>query len=120
MLTGRITITQHAADRYVKRIDRSLTQEKAMQLLAFLAPTAAPLRERTIMGQEQWKIEAPFPCVLVVKRDKGIGAIPVVVTVFDAPQGGDAEPDEIDRIVNLQALECRAKKPVRSRGVRRW
>lgn len=119
MLTGRVQITAHAADRYVKRVDPSLTQEEAMQLLENLAPTAAPLRERTIMGQEQWKIEHPFPCVLVVKRDPGADSLPVVVTVFEG-KASEKRDDSIEQMVALQAFESRARKPRRARRVRHW
>lgn len=116
MLNGRIEITDHAAERYVKRVDRTLCTDEAKKLLAKLAPTAAPLREKTIMGQEQWRIEHPFPCVLVVKRDRGSGAVPVVVTVFEAFPNEVQDEDAIDdRMVALQAAECRAHKPRRVR-----
>lgn len=114
MLTGRVQITQHAAERYVKRIDGSLSSREAMALLEQLAPTAAPLKKKTIMGQEQWKLEHPFPCVLVVKRDGG-ATPPVVVTVWDAPPAEEDEQGEVDRIVALQAFETRAHKPRRVR-----
>lgn len=117
MLTGRVQITQHAADRYVKRVDGSLTLHQAKQLLETIALTAAPLREKTIMGQEQWKIEHPFPCVLVVKRDPGAGSLPIVVTVFEAAPG-NAQDDAIERLVALQASRSRAKKPRRARHFR--
>lgn len=113
MLT-RVQITGHAAERYVKRIDETLTVTEALALLEHLAPTATPLRQRTILGQEQWQLHEPKPCVLVVKRDDGYGGA-VVVTVLDAPAVPDGEEDPHEGIIQAQLLERRKSRRSRSR-----
>ncbi len=78
-----IAITHHAVDRFVERFAPEMSHDEARAHLEAKAPGAARLATRTVLGQEQWKIEGPA-CVLVVKRDRGGAA--VVVTVLPDPE----------------------------------
>lgn len=116
MLTTRVQITDHAAQRYVDRIDRTMPIEQARKLLEELAPTAAPLKKKTLMGQDQWKLEHPVPCVLVVKWDNdfNLGRVAVVVTVMDlpsAPSGTESDEERAMRIADAQVIQARRRKP---------
>jgi hypothetical protein len=121
MLIGRVHITHHAAEQYRKRIDDSLSLDATMQLLHDIAPTAGPLKGKTPAGQEQWRIEEPHPCVLVVKRDRGNASVAVVVTVLEAPIQA-ATGDDIDDasllelVIAQQAMASRQSKPRRVRN----
>ncbi len=75
--------TDHAVDRFVSRHVPELTTSEARMVLAHAAQSAVRLREKTALGQEQWRIDEP-PATLVTKRD---GGMIVCVTVLDA------EPD---------------------------
>lgn len=88
MLTGQIEITQHAAEQYIRRINRTLSLVEAHALLTAQAPNAAPLKVRTPKGDEQWRLDEPCSCVLVIKRDKKnerkmLDGARVVVTVLE-------------------------------------
>lgn len=113
MLT-RVQITDYAATQYARRIDETLTVVEARTLLEHIARVAVPLRQKTILGQEQWQLHEPKPCVLVVKRDSDCGR-PVVVTVHDAPVVSDAEQDPHEGIIQAQLLERRKSRRSRSR-----
>ena len=80
----RIAISDHAASRYSVRVDPLLSPEQARAFLENHASEASILKQRTVLGDEQWLLKRSHPCVLVLKRDKGTGSIPVVVTVFPA------------------------------------
>lgn len=87
MSGARFVITHHAAERYVERIEPSLSFSEAKGALERRCPDAARLKGRTLLGHEQWKLGKPHPCVLVVKRDSG-ATRPIVVTVLDVPAEG--------------------------------
>lgn len=78
-----VAVTHHAVDRFVERFAPEMSHDEARAHLEAKAAGAARLSTRTMLGQEQWKIEGPA-CVLVVKRDRG--GPPVVVTVLPDPE----------------------------------
>lgn len=91
MLTGSIEITQHAAEQYIRRIDRTRSLTEAHELLTKHAPHAAPLKIKTPKGDEQWQLDEPCACILVIKRDdRSRGGARVVVTVLEVR---DVMPD---------------------------
>lgn len=73
------TLTHHAIERFVERYGPFPSHESARVSLETEASAATPIRERTIVGQEQWR--GPSGVLFVVKRD-GRGAPPVCVTVL--------------------------------------
>lgn len=86
MLTpDRIQITRHAADKYRARNDDSLSVDDAFKLLTTNASSAAPLKTKTPAGDEQWRLETPRPCILVIRRDNNHRSIAVIVTVLKVP-----------------------------------
>lgn len=119
MLTpDRIQITRHAADKYRARIDDSLSVDDAFKLLTTNASSAAPLKTKTPAGDEQWRLEAPRPCILVIRRDNNHRSIAVVVTVLKVPDvlvNGDCiDPDE-QRLAQ-EVCAARRMKPRRMRS----
>lgn len=118
MLTpDRIQITRHAADKYRARIDKALTTDEAFEVLTNHAPSTAPLKAKTPAGDEQWRLETPRPCILVIRRDNNHRSIAVIVTVLKVPDAivdGDCiDPDE-QRLAQ-EAYAARRMKPRRQR-----
>lgn len=98
MLTGPIEITQHACEQYIRRVDRTLSLSQAHELLTKHVPFAAPLKVKTPKGDEQWRLDEPCACILVIKRDerdarRGNAGARVVVTVLELR---DVVPDAYD------------------------
>ena len=118
MLTpDRIQITRHAADKYRARIDDSLTIDEAFELLTTNVSSAAPLKTKTPAGDEQWRLETPYPCILVIRRDNNHRLIAVIVTVLKVPDvlvDDCIDPDE-QRLVQ-EAYAARRMKPRRTRS----
>lgn len=69
-MTTRIDVTDHAVLRYVQRHARGTPHEQARAEIERLASGAMPLRERTVRGQQMWRVREP-PMLLVVKPDAG-------------------------------------------------
>lgn len=120
VLTGPIEITQHACEQYVRRIDRTLSLTEAHDLLTQHAPHAAPMKHRTPKGDEQWRLDEPCSCILVIKRDdKSRGGARVVVTVLEIR---DVMPDEYEYghaptlSIPRTRKERRARKRMRMRA----
>ena len=90
--TDRIRITTHAAEQYRKRIDRMIPMNEVVSLLTERAACAAHLKDKTLLGHEQWRIDEPYPCVLVIKRDRDQPIVAVVVTVLEI----ERPPDDLD------------------------
>lgn len=67
-----------------------MSESEAGRFLEEKAATAAHLKERTMLGQQQWQIEDPH-CVLVMKQD---GRKIICVTVLPEPEGVDVIEDE--------------------------
>jgi hypothetical protein len=65
---------------------------KIVQLLTERAAFAAHLKDKTPLGHEQWRIDEPHPCVLVIKRDRDQPIVAVVVTVLEI----ERLPDDLD------------------------
>ncbi len=61
----RLNVRLHAAERYVERIDPSLTVAEASRLLNERAPSARPLGLRTPRGSWLYELPGP-PCALLV------------------------------------------------------
>ena len=88
----RIRITTHAAEQYRKRIDQTMPMNEVISLLTERAALAAHLKDKTPLGHEQWRIDGPYPCVLVIKRDRDRPVVAVVVTVLEIERA----PDDLD------------------------
>jgi len=86
-----IEISPHALDRFVERIVPDHTYRDARILFANRANKAAPIKKRTVNGQELWKMTEP-DALLVVKRDQH----PVVVTVL--PPEEEVDMSELLRL----------------------
>lgn len=87
----RFHITEHAVERYAKRIAPDLLFDDAYTELAWRAPTSTPTRERGYDGREKRLLGDPRPCVLVCNREAhGI----VVVTVLKKED--DPEPEDVE------------------------
>lgn len=65
-MKGDIWFTRHAVERFIKRHAPGMSEAEAIAHL--VAAQAIPLKERTLLGQQQFQIENPR-CVLVMKRD---------------------------------------------------
>lgn len=118
MLTpDRIQITRHAADKYRARIDDSLSVDDAFKLLTTSASSAAPLKTKTPAGDEQWRLDVPRPCILVIRRDGNHRSLAVVVTVLQVPDAivdGDFDDPDEQRLAQ-EAFASRRMKPRRFR-----
>lgn len=88
----RLIITHHAVEQFIERHARDLTFKQARQFLIQNAPGAAPLKQKTLRGDQQWQMEDP-KCVLVMKQDRKIKAH-VCVTVLPEAEGLDEISDE--------------------------
>jgi hypothetical protein len=86
----RIVITQHAIDRYIRRIDPAAAPADARAILETLARGAARLKEKTANGQSMWR---SGDLVLVTKPDRGEN---VCVTVLHASQCWDKEENDAE------------------------
>lgn len=123
----RWEITDHAVDRFKKYYARGRSRAEARADLEYIAGQAAPLRQRSINGQELWQAGAP-PVALVCKPD---GARLVCVTIL--PPGalgaaaGEVDNEDVDEVlaayerirplVERASVESRAAllQPVRTR-----
>jgi hypothetical protein len=65
---------------------------EVVSLLTERAACAAHLKDKTLLGHEQWRIDEPHPCVLVIKRDRDQPIVAVVVTVLEI----ERQPDDLD------------------------
>jgi hypothetical protein len=77
----RMMITQHAAERYRKRIDPSASIPEAFAALETAAERARPERQKTRQGHALYCCDDP-PVKLVVKRGRMRGEGLVCVTVI--------------------------------------
>lgn len=92
-------ITHHAVDRYIERVLPGASRAQARAALVEDLRDAAPLRERTLTGQERLKLRSGD--VAIVKRDP-LTRERVVVTV--APQGrGIGGTEEAQRMLEWLA-----------------
>jgi hypothetical protein len=65
---ARIFFTVHAVERFIERWAQDMVYDEARSYLESQAPFASKLKERTILGQEQWLLDLPDRrCVLVTK-----------------------------------------------------
>jgi hypothetical protein len=85
-----VIVTDHAAERWSTRVEPGSSHRQALERIADLALAAAPLKRRTLLGQEIWRTESPA-AGLVIKRDQGKV---VIVTVLSARQLEEAKPSE--------------------------
>jgi hypothetical protein len=74
-----------------------MSESEAGRFLEEKAATAAHLKERTILGQQQWQIEDPH-CVLVMKQD---GRKMVCVTVLPEAEGCESIEDDHGNLVSV-------------------
>lgn len=78
-------LTSHAVNRYVERFPADAADQPIRDRLAAELATAAPIRERSMAGDEQWR--SASGTIFIVKRDgsSGVnGARPVAVTILPA------------------------------------
>jgi hypothetical protein len=111
----RFIVTDHAADRFILRIDRSHTISTAKTVLSKALHSSSVLRERTHSGQEIRAVDDP-PCLLVCKKDPG--NVVVVVTVLERDVQIDDDVEELveafkrqqqTKIENAAMSACEAK-----------
>jgi hypothetical protein len=116
---SRIVVTDHAVQRYIRRHAPGLSYAQASaELEHLLAGTAAAVREKSINGQEMWRVDNP-PMLCVMKVDAGQH---VCVTVLpkhaleEGRQEGGTEADEMlaayERIRNLVESAPRSEAEV--------
>ena len=80
---GRTMIfTQHAVERFIKRLRPDLDFHAARSLLNWHAKEAVRTKQKSLNGQSLWEI-ASLKCVLVVKYDLGEDKGPVCVTIME-------------------------------------
>ena len=82
MAQAPVVLTTHAIDRFIQRHAPHMNTTQAELHLSEAVETAAHLREKTLLGHEQWVIAEPH-CVLVIKKD---GRKRVCVTVLAEPE----------------------------------
>lgn len=99
------SISDHAAERYVKRIEPRITVQGALIFLRAALPAATRLPEPTIAGQERWLLP-DGNCVVVAKPDPKIKAH-VAVTVL-----GPNEMYDVEAIDDVVEAFQRATSPV--------
>lgn len=99
-MTTRIDVTDHAVLRYVQRHARGTPHDQARAEIERLAGGATPLRERTVRGQQMWRVSEP-PMLLVVKPD---GGRYVCVTVLPSTIA-----DEEDAAIEAEIVEAYAR-----------
>ncbi len=81
-------VSPHAVDRFIERVDPSMTYKQAERILSSAFPEQAiPLRTRTLNGQQRWEMVG-YPAILVTKRD---GREVVVLTVLDKQEEQEQE-----------------------------
>lgn len=76
----RILITRHAAERYRKRVDDSLSVPDTIRMLSKRAATAQKLPTRTNNGQLQYVAD---DTLFVVKNDPEVGLVAVTIGRFE-------------------------------------
>ncbi len=91
---GRIYFSDHAVERFIERHAPDMTPEEAREHLEQEGPRAIRLRERTILGQEQWQLQDP-PCVLVIKNSDDAGRVCKTILPTRQNHGGWTE-DELE------------------------
>ena len=79
-MSSYIKLTAHAINRFQQRIVPDLPYKEAEALLKKRIAEAAPLKTKSINGQQLWKITDP-EAVLITKKDRG--SVAVVVTILD-------------------------------------
>jgi hypothetical protein len=89
----RISITHHAAQRYVERHDPALTIDEAHALLAAATEQASRMRARTFKGQMQYLCADPH-VVLVVKWCRREGLVCVTVLPGEGEQEQEQEQSD--------------------------
>lgn len=81
----RLSVTQHAAERWKERVEPELTVARAQERILDLWPTASRLRDKTKDGAERWRIAEPLAEILVRQEREEAVAVSVI------------GPDEIER-----------------------
>jgi type IV secretory pathway VirB10-like protein len=71
---ARILFSDHAVERFIERHAPEMSLEEARQHLENEGQRAVRLRERTILGQEQWELQNP-KCILVIKNSDDAGRV---------------------------------------------
>jgi hypothetical protein len=102
-------ITFHAAERFVQRHAPGMTIHEGKTYLQDNIHLAAPLKEKTIKGDQQWQLDDPY-CILVMKKDWH-SKLWVCVTVLPQPQGFPIPLDELEMMrehILDQALQATA------------
>jgi len=93
-----IGFTNHAVVRFVDRHAPQMSFEEAAAHLREVSADAVQLRERTLHGELQYRINDPR-CVLVVKRDRRLHEL-VCVTVLPEREVGGGLTEAEAEIVN--------------------
>lgn len=104
----QMIFTDHALERYVKRVDRSVTKEQARKTLQKAVQNAATLREKTNSGETMWTIESPH-IRLVTKYDDG-DIICVTILSEKEFQRSDASEVEYELTLAYEAEDRRLEQ----------
>jgi hypothetical protein len=88
-----IDVTDHAVERYVLRYAEGVSYPRARADLERLAGTAVPIKERSVNGQQLWRVDEP-PMLLVVKPDAGKYVCVTVLPQSVAEAGDDIDVDD--------------------------
>lgn len=99
------SISDHAAERYCKRVDQRLAPSGAVILLRQLLPKSTLLPEPTLSGQQRWLLPSG-DAVVVAKPDPKLRAH-VAVTVL-----GPREMYDVDAVDDVVEAFQRATSPV--------
>lgn len=94
-----IVITQHAINRFIQRHAPEMSYDQAKRHLQTESRQAAHLRNKSVNGQSQWRLDNPN-CILVMKRD---GRDDICVTVLPYDSYGDPSElgyDDVDAEVD--------------------
>lgn len=95
----RISFTQHAIDRYIKRFARGSSHAEARADLQRMEPT--PVKQKTIRGQQLWRVEDPT-LYFVTKPD---GKEHVCVTILSPEMVEDEHGLESEEKEMLEAYD---------------
>lgn len=106
--------TTHAVERYRERHASRLTYNQALGLLIRAIPTATPVREKTLLGHNKWKLRNP-DVILVTKPDfynRLKKKVFVVVTILPLEDGIQIEDvEEFDEISESEIISIPEPKP---------
>lgn len=74
----KLVVTQHAAERWVERVEPELTVSRAQERMLDLWASASRRREKTVDGAERWRIEEPLAEIIARQERGSIVAVSVI------------------------------------------